>query len=162
MILIGGNTSSECHEVVLRNRTACRSHNRQRTLAMVSERLSEKHGAKELLDTIRCCGAVLVLSPFLIREFERVLKYPRIQALYRRHPTAHCQSFAEIVTPVEGPPVVLNDPDDDPVVYTALAGGADVICTVDRHFYEPNVPAFCCLASNHSSSQVDGFRGTLA
>ena len=45
--------------------------------------------------------------------------------------------------PAEGPPVVLKDPNDDPVVYTAVAGGADVICTVDRHFYQPNVLAFC-------------------
>ncbi|MGC1722312.1 MAG: hypothetical protein WA746_25280, partial [Isosphaeraceae bacterium] len=38
---------------------------------------------------------------------------------------------------------ILTCPDDDPVVYTALAGAADVICTVDRHFYEPNVLQFC-------------------
>jgi predicted nucleic acid-binding protein len=44
--------------------------------------------------------------------------------------------------------VVLKDPNDDPVVYTAVAGGADVICTVDRHFYQPNVLAFC---SRHGS-----------
>jgi hypothetical protein len=50
---------------------------------------------------------------------------------------------AEIVVPAEGPPLVLKDPNDDPVVYTALAGGADVLCTVDRHFYEPNVLSFC-------------------
>ena len=105
--------------------------------------------AKELLDTIQRCGALLILSPFLISEIERVLKYPRIQALYNLGDAAiqqhidYLQSFAEIVTPVEGPPVVLNDPDDDPVVYTALGGGADVICTLDRHFYEPNVLAFC-------------------
>jgi predicted nucleic acid-binding protein len=62
--------------------------------------------AKELLDTIQRCGAVLVLSPFLIREVERVLKYPRIQILYNlddeaiRQPHCYLQSFAEIVTPM--------------------------------------------------------------
>jgi predicted nucleic acid-binding protein len=50
---------------------------------------------------------------------------------------------AEIVVPAEGPPLVLKDPNDDPVVYTALAGGADVLCTVDRQFCEPNVLSFC-------------------
>jgi len=105
--------------------------------------------AKELLETIQQYGAVLVLSPFLIREVERVLRYPRIQALYKlsdadiRQHLEYLQSFAEIVTPAEGPPVVLKDPDDDPVIYTALAGAADVICTVDGHFYEPGVIAFC-------------------
>jgi hypothetical protein len=73
---------------------------------------------------------VLVLSPFLIREVERGFKYPRIQALYKLDDDAiqqhidYLQSFAAIVTALEGPPVVLNDPDDDPVVYTALGGGA--------------------------------------
>jgi hypothetical protein len=51
--------------------------------------------------------------------------------------------LGEIVAPAEGPPIVLKCPDDDPVVYTALAGAADVTCTVDRHFYEPNVLEFC-------------------
>lgn len=38
--------------------------------------------AKELLNTIQRCGSVLVLSPFLLGEIDRVLRYPRIQALY--------------------------------------------------------------------------------
>ena len=48
-----------------------------------------------------------------------------------------------MVIPFEGPPLVLKDPNDDPVVYTALAGQADILCTVDRHFFEPNVLSFC-------------------
>jgi hypothetical protein len=32
---------------------------------------------------------------------------------------------------------------NDPIVYTAVAGQADVICTIDRHFYHPNVLSFC-------------------
>jgi putative PIN family toxin of toxin-antitoxin system len=105
--------------------------------------------ARELLDTMQRCGAVLVVSPFLIEEVQRVLLYPRIRAIYRledaelQQHVDYLQTFAEIVTPAEGPPIVLEDPDDDPVVYTAVAGAADVICTVDRHFYAPNVLAFC-------------------
>jgi putative PIN family toxin of toxin-antitoxin system len=105
--------------------------------------------AKELLDTIQNCGAVLVLSRFLLLEAERVLKYPRMQAVYHlddtaiRQPIEYLESFAELVIPAEGRPIVLRDPDDNPVIYTALAGGADVICTVDRHFYDPDVLAFC-------------------
>jgi hypothetical protein len=38
---------------------------------------------------------------------------------------------------------VLTDPNDDPVVYTAVAGGADVLCARDRDFYDSNVLAFC-------------------
>jgi predicted nucleic acid-binding protein len=53
------------------------------------------------------------------------------------------ESYAEIVEPAKGPPIVLKDANDDPVVYTAVAGQADILCTVDKHFYEPDVFAFC-------------------
>ncbi len=38
---------------------------------------------------------------------------------------------------------MLSDPDDDPVVYTAVDGQADVLCTLDRDLFQPNVAAFC-------------------
>ena len=38
---------------------------------------------------------------------------------------------------------MLADPNDDPVLYTAVAAGADILCVKDRHFFEPNVVAFC-------------------
>jgi hypothetical protein len=37
----------------------------------------------------------------------------------------------------------LLDPNDDPIVYTAVAAGADVLCVKDRDFYDPCVIAFC-------------------
>ena len=38
---------------------------------------------------------------------------------------------------------MLSDPDDDPVVYTAVDGQADVLCTLDRDLFQPSVVAFC-------------------
>jgi hypothetical protein len=39
---------------------------------------------------------------------------------------------------------VLSDPADDPVPYTAAAGAADILCTLNtRHFSSPAVGAFC-------------------
>ncbi|SRR5260370_26278271 len=105
--------------------------------------------AKEFFHIVQQTGARLVLSPFLLNEVNRALMYPRLQALYRlseeeiAEHLRYLESLADVVTPAEGPPVVLKDPDDDPVVYTAVAGQADIICTVDRHFYEPSVLAFC-------------------
>jgi putative PIN family toxin of toxin-antitoxin system len=90
--------------------------------------------ARQLLDIIQQCEAVLVLSPFLLQEVERVLGYARVQAIYQlsdaeiRQHLEYLQSIAEIVIPAEGPRVVIKDADDDPVIYTAVAGGADVIC----------------------------------
>jgi putative PIN family toxin of toxin-antitoxin system len=119
------------------------------TAILVRTNVKATGPAKELLKTIERSGSVIVLSAFLIREVGRVLKYPRIQSVYRltdadiQQHIEYLQSLGEIVVPAEGPPIILKCPDDDPVVYTALAGAADVICTVDRHFYEPNVLQFC-------------------
>ena len=52
-------------------------------------------------------------------------------------------SLSEVVAPLSGSPIVLRDMDDDPIVYTAVAGGADVLCTLDAHFYEDAVQSFC-------------------
>jgi DNA-binding NarL/FixJ family response regulator len=37
------------------------------------------------------------------------------------------RSISRIVEPTGGRPVVLSDPNDDPIVYTAVAAGADVL-----------------------------------
>ena len=105
--------------------------------------------ARELLKAVERIGARLVVSPFILDEVRRVLNYPRIQALYHlsgeeigEH-LQYIESLCDVVIPMEGPPIVLSDPDDDPIVYTALTGQADVLCTLDKHFYEPNVLSFC-------------------
>jgi hypothetical protein len=51
--------------------------------------------------------------------------------------------------------IVLGDPYDDPVVYTAVNGRADVLCALDRHFYAPNVVAFCQQHGTEIMSDVD-------
>lgn len=72
-----------------------------------------------------------------------------MQALYELSPDeirehiAELISVAQIVDPVVREPVVLKDPQDDPVIYTAVDGRAEVLCTLDRDFYEPGVTEFC-------------------
>jgi predicted nucleic acid-binding protein len=39
--------------------------------------------ARELLDALKCAGAVLVLPPFTLAEVERALRYPRVQSICR-------------------------------------------------------------------------------
>ena len=55
----------------------------------------------------------------------------------------YLRSVSWVVEPVSGSPIVLNDPYDDPVVYTAVASGSDVLYTLDKHFYHENLTAFC-------------------
>jgi putative PIN family toxin of toxin-antitoxin system len=92
---------------------------------------------------------ILVLSRHLLSEVKQSLLYPRLQALYGLTETdvqEHVdllQRVSEIVEPTVSEPVIRSDPKDDPVLYTAVDGRADVLCTRDRDFYAPEVVAFC-------------------
>src|SRR5258708_1161462 len=105
--------------------------------------------ARRLLNVILAGPHELVLSEFLLEETARALRYPRLQNLYKLSAediNEHIQRLrgrADLVTPVVYKPIVLADPNDDPVVYTAVAGGSDVLCALDRDFYAAEVVAFC-------------------
>ena len=102
-----------------------------------------------LLTILESAEHVLVLSPFLLRETERVLNYPRLQALWPLTPldieqyTQALQDFAELVNPQRGGRRVPNDQEDDPVLETAFHGRVHVLCTLDRHFYHRAVLESC-------------------
>jgi putative PIN family toxin of toxin-antitoxin system len=92
----------------------------------------------------------LVLSPFIVDEVERVLLYPRIQSRFRITPEEAARfagSLADasvLIEPVIIRPIVLADPADDPVLYTAADGSADILCTLNtRHFANPETQEFC-------------------
>ena len=106
--------------------------------------------ARELLEVIRSnSGHVLVLSRHILGEVKRTLLYPRLQQQYgltEQEIEEHVellQRVSTVVEPIISEPVVRNDADDDPVVYTAVDGHADVLCTRDTDFYAPEVIAFC-------------------
>lgn len=105
--------------------------------------------ALRLLDIIRCAHT-LVLSRFILDEVERVLLYPRLQVRYRitaseaARFTGNLAEVAHMVEPVIIRPLVQSDPADDPVLYTAADGRADVLCTRNiRHFDGAEVQRFC-------------------
>jgi predicted nucleic acid-binding protein len=67
-------------------------------------------------------GHNIALSPYILNEVGKVLAYPRMQELYgltaeeiHAH-VAFLRSVAELVEPLRGVPVILNDPADDPVI----------------------------------------------
>ena len=105
--------------------------------------------ARRLLDIVLAGPHELVVSEFLLHEPARVLRYPRMQALYKlseNEISEHLELLrrrADLVFPFVYEPVVLADPNDDPVIYTAVAGRADVLCAMDRDFYAPGVITFC-------------------
>jgi putative PIN family toxin of toxin-antitoxin system len=78
--------------------------------------------ARELLLLIREKEHTLIVSPYVLKEVARVLHYPRLQKLFRlteqeieRH-LGMLRSMADMVEPASGPSIVLEDPEDDPIV----------------------------------------------
>ncbi|MGB2622382.1 MAG: putative toxin-antitoxin system toxin component, PIN family [Candidatus Acidiferrum sp.] len=94
-------------------------------------------------------AAVLVVSPYILGELERVLTYPRL--LKRSGLTAsdiveYLESLAAAASLVQPEPVprdVLRDPTDLFVLGTALAGKSGILCTRDADFFDGKVQKFC-------------------
>lgn len=90
----------------------------------------------------------LVLSEFILDEVHRALHCDRIQRQFAigneeidRLANA-LRAVADVVTIPEGCTLVATDPDDDPVIATAVAGQADVLCTLDQHLRKPLIHAY--------------------
>ena len=107
--------------------------------------------AKELLQLVTAPPHDLILSPFVIAELHRVMRYDRVRALHQRDDgwinasIADLQSTAILISPIQAPQasVVPFDPDDDPIVALAVAGLAQRLATLDRHLRSPAVRAHC-------------------
>ncbi len=91
---------------------------------------------------------VLILFQCLLQELERILAYP---SLLRRSGLApsdvagyleYLARVSTIVDPLPVPEDVMRDRTDNPVLGTALAGKADVICTRDADFFAEVVQRF--------------------
>ena len=67
-----------------------------------------------------------------------------------------------MVEPVIVRPLVLSDPADDPVLYTAAAGKADILCTRNvRHFATAEVQDFCSARGIRVMTDLDVLRELL-
>jgi len=65
------------------------------------------------------------------------------------------KEVCEMVFPGPAPRVVMSDPDDDPVVHTAVVGQADALCTLNRDFYHPDVLEYCRARSVLVSNDIE-------
>ena len=92
---------------------------------------------------------VLVFSADILGELERVLRYPRL--LTRSGLTSddiaeyleNLNAVSCLVRPESVPAEVLRDPTDGPILGTALAGEAEVLCTRDADLFDQRVQRFC-------------------
>lgn len=122
------------------------------TNILVRANVKARGPAREVLQLITASPRhKLLLSPFLLEELERVFSYERVRTLARLtdEEIAEYLNFlvtedmTEIVFPGPAPRVVAPDADDDAVVHTAVMGRADILCTLNRHFYSPAVSNYC-------------------
>ncbi len=120
--------------------------------------------ALRLLHTISTGPHRLIISPFILDEVARVLAYRRIRARWgltdediQEHVNL-LAAAAEIVEPLTIERVVLADPDDDAVVYTAFSGRADVLCTRDVHLSHPGVLQLCARHGIQVMDEIDLYR----
>ena len=128
---------------------------------------SPRGPALRVLEIIRRAHT-LVLSQSILDEVERVLMYPRLQARYRitaseaARFTGNLAGVAHMVEPVIVRPLILSDPADDPVLYTAADRKADVLCTRNiRHFDTPAVQGFCSEHGIRVMTDLDVLRDLL-
>jgi putative PIN family toxin of toxin-antitoxin system len=122
------------------------------TNILVRANAKAKGPARELLLLIVSSREhVLLLSPFLLKELERVFGYSRVRAATKLtdEEIAEYLSYilakgiSELIFPGPAPRIVPSDPDDDPVVHTAVVGRADILCTLNRDFYHASVLQYC-------------------
>jgi putative PIN family toxin of toxin-antitoxin system len=105
--------------------------------------------ARALLLELLGRGHNLILSGSVLEEVERVFHYPRLLKRFAlsEDEIIHFIAFlATTATMVDldhtvMPPI--RDPKDVHIVQTAISGKADYLCTLDEHFYETPVVAFC-------------------
>lgn len=91
---------------------------------------------------------VLILSPFLVAELSRVLRYDRLRPIHGLSDPEIDQFVDDLVLIAEAvdPPVTMGistDPDDDAVLAAARTGRAEVLCTLDRHLHAERPRAHC-------------------
>lgn len=105
--------------------------------------------ARDLLLTIASGPHVLILSSPILIEVKRVLTYPHVQARWPMTGEAIDQYLAFLEAAgvlIEIPevfPAVVSGPDDDPILQTAVASRADILCSRDAAFRHHVVERFC-------------------
>jgi putative PIN family toxin of toxin-antitoxin system len=104
--------------------------------------------ARRLLQRFQSGPDVLILPREMLQELERVLLYPRLVKRFQMSAAdvaAFLTELAEsstLVVPAMVPVGLIRDPTDEPILGTAVAGRADVLCTRDLDLCDDRVRVF--------------------
>lgn len=109
------------------------------TNIIVSRYLTPHGRVARIVDLWEQGALDLLTSEVILREYVRVLNYPRLRPVHRLADAQLVEieesfrEFTELVEPDETPAVVEDDPDDDHFLACADYGGADCLVTGDPH-----------------------------
>jgi putative PIN family toxin of toxin-antitoxin system len=104
--------------------------------------------ASRVLLAIIDSGHSMILSNEILSEVARVLRYPRMTKLHGESEGAVYDFVGWLRIVTEGitfDPLVwapIRDENDIFVLQAALSGGAEILCTCDRDFFEPPASIF--------------------
>ncbi len=109
-----------------------------------------KSGPAAVLRDLIVPPHLFLISPFILVELARVLRYERVRPIHKLSDdeidsyllllTQNAEMVDVLATDLD---VVPHDPDDNPIVATAVVGAADVLCTLDRHLHHVDVKRYC-------------------
>lgn len=106
---------------------------------LISALITPQGAMAQVLADWRLGAFELVLSPVILTEIERVVRYPRIQEKYSLPDDkilAFISSLSDqviMIEPQERLDVVADDPDDNKYTECAVEGRAEIIVSGDRH-----------------------------
>ncbi len=90
-------------------------------------------------------SVVLITSSATIEEAERVLNYPKIKNRYKltgddiKHVISNLIRYSVFSGNLPGLNIIKEDPEDNYVLATAVAGKADYIISGDKHLLDLNI-----------------------
>ena len=107
--------------------------------------------ARDLLAAVLAPPHTLILSTAILVEVDRVLRYPHVRDRWPlkessiRSYLSLLETAAFMVDLPLSTPIIVEDPDDDPILQTAIVGHADVLCSRDEIFTSLPVKEACLI-----------------
>jgi putative PIN family toxin of toxin-antitoxin system len=109
---------------------------------LVSSQINKKGASFLVFNYLKTGKINIYTSPFQLKEFERVLFYPRIRGKYCLN-TKRIKKIVKlikrlciVVYPIQIPKDIKSDPDDNHILAIAQEAQVDYIISGDRHLLE--------------------------
>lgn len=109
------------------------------TNVLISGIIQSKGYPYKIVKTWEKGELILITSPAMINEAEKVLNYPRIKIRYKlnddkiKQTIVNLLRYSVLINNLPSLDVIKDDPDDNAILSTAVEGKADYIISGDSH-----------------------------